>query len=127
MLVTTGTRRNETKLKAFGLSLVATAYLLAFAAPPLYPGAREVDELNQAAKKVGQPGVSYNTFDPFEKVYEFYKSKGTEIQTHHPARAREKYAAFQFKELGYAVTIFWKDDAKEAGTVIFVGKSSPGR
>ncbi len=127
MLVAIDTRRNETKPKSFGLMLVAATYLLAFAAPPLYPGAKEVNELNQATKKVGQPGISYNTLDPFEKVYAFYKSKGTEVQTHHTARPREKYAAFQFKELGYAVTIFWKDDAKEAGTVIFVGKNSPGR
>lgn len=127
MLVADDTRRNKTKLKSFGLTLVAATYLLAFAAPPLYPGAKEVDELNNAAKKVGQSGTSYNTFDPFEKVYAFYKSKGTEVQTHHTARAREKYAAFRFTDPGYAVTIFWKDDAKEAGTVIFVGKNSPGR
>lgn len=115
------------KKSALLLPLFAAACLFAFTAPPLYPGAKEVDELNRAAKKVGQPGISYNTFDPFEKVYAFYKSKGTEVQTHRTARPREKYAAFQFKELGYAVTIFWKDDAKEAGTVIFVGKNSPGR
>jgi hypothetical protein len=109
------------------LPLFATAYLFAFAAPPLYPGAKAVDELNQATKSAGQNGVSYNTFDPFEKVYAFYKSKGTEVQTHHTARAREKYAAFQFKEDGYAVTIVWKDDAKNSGTLIYVGKNPPGR
>lgn len=117
----------KTKKSALLLPIFAAAYLFAFAAPPLYPGAKALDELNQATKKAGQNGISYNTFDPFEKVYEFYKSKGTEVQTHHPARAREKYAAFRFQEPGYAVTIFWRDDGKKSGTIIYVGKNGPGQ
>ena len=113
-------------LKRTGLLLVGVAYLFAFAAPPLYPGAKEVDELNQASKKVGQNGTSYNTFDPFEKVYDFYKTKGAETKTHHTPKAREKYAAFLFRDTGYAVTIFFREDDRKSGTIIFVGKNAQG-
>jgi hypothetical protein len=108
------------------LPLVTAVYLLAFSAPPLYPGAKEVDELNRATQKAGQDAVSYTTLDPFEKVYDFYKSKGTEVQTHRQLRAGEKYAAFQFKEQEYAVTIFFRA-ADKHGTLIYVGKNPPGR
>jgi hypothetical protein len=114
------------KKAALLLPLFAAVYLFAFSAPPLYPGAKAVDELNRATQKAGQDAISYTTVDPFEKVYDFYKSKGTEVQTHHQFRAGEKYAAFQFKELGYSVTIFFRA-ADKNGTLIYVGKNPPGR
>jgi DNA phosphorothioation-dependent restriction protein DptG len=108
------------------LPLFAAAYLFAFAAPPVYPVAKAVDELNEASKKAGQNAVAYNTFDPFEKVYDFYKSKGTEVQSHRVPRASEKYAAFKFPDTGYSVVISWKEDSKSKGTIIHIG-SAPGR
>ena len=64
------------KMKTAGLLLALFAVVaFAFAAPPVYPGAKAVDELNKAAKIAGQDTMTYNTADPFERVYEFYKSK----------------------------------------------------
>jgi hypothetical protein len=108
------------------LPVFAAAYMFAFAAPPVYPGAKAVDELNAAAKKAGQDTMAYNTSDSFEKVYDFYKSKGTEIQNRRPLRATEKYASFQFKESGYSVVISWKESSKSNGTIIHMGRA-PGR
>jgi hypothetical protein len=104
------------------LPLFAAGLVFAFAAPPVYPGAKAVDELNDAAKKAGQDSMSYNTLDPFEKVYEFYKSKGTEVQGAHRDSPREKFALVRFKESGYGVAISWKEDSKSKGTIIHVGK-----
>jgi hypothetical protein len=108
------------------LPMFAAAYLFAFAAPPVYPGAKAVDELNEASKKAGQNAMSYNTFDSFEKVCDFYKTKGTEVQSRRPPRTNEKYAAFRFPESGYTVVISWKESAKSNGTVIHIG-AAPGR
>lgn len=108
------------------LPVFAAGYLFAFAAPPVYPGAKAVDELNEASKKAGQDAMAYNTFDAFEKVYEFYKGKGTEIQNRRVPRASEKYAAFRFPEGGYSVVISWKESAKSNGTIIHIGRA-PGR
>lgn len=104
------------------LPLFAAVYVFAFAAPPVYPGAKAVDELNEAAKKAGQDSMAYNTLDPFEKVYEFYKSKGTEAQRAHRVSPREKFALVMFKETGYGVAISWKEDSKSRGTIIHIGK-----
>ncbi len=49
------------------LPLFVAAYLFAFAAPPVYPGAKAVDELNEAAKKAGQNTTAYNTPDAFRR------------------------------------------------------------
>ena len=113
------------KLKAFSLTLVAATYLLAFAAPPVYPGAKPIDELNDASKKAGRPNVlAYNTFDSFEKVYEFYKAKGTERV--HKVTTREKFAMIMFPE-GYSVAIGWHEDSKDKGTTIHISKGGGGR
>jgi hypothetical protein len=109
------------------LPLLAAAYLFAFAAPPVYPGAKPVDALNQAAKTAGQDTTAYNTPDAFEKVYDFYKSKGTEEQRAHRASPREKFAMIMFKDTGYTVAIGWKESAKAEGTVIHVAKGVPAR
>jgi hypothetical protein len=112
---------------AFLLPLFAAAYLFAFAAPPIYPGAKLVDDLNKGLKKAGQDMIAYNTFDAYEKVYDFYQSKGGELRRGRPSRDTEKQATFQFKESGYFVTVLWKEDAKEHGTVIYIGKvARPG-
>jgi hypothetical protein len=104
------------------LPLFVAAYLFAFAAPPVYPGAKAVDELNEAAKKAGQNTTAYNTPDAFEKVYEFYKSKGTEEPRAHRVSTREKFALVNFKDSGYGVAISWKEDSKSKGTIIHIGK-----
>ncbi len=110
-------RRNKAILP---LSLIAAACLFAFAAPPVYPGAKPVDALNDASKKAGRPNVlAYNTFDSFEKVYDFYKTKGTERV--HNVNAAEKFAMITFPE-GYSVAIGWHEDSKENGTVIHISK-----
>jgi hypothetical protein len=97
------------------------ACLLAFAGPPVYPGAKPVDALNEASKKAGRPNVlAYNTFDSFEKVYEFYKTKG--VERVHNVNAQEKFAMIVFKESGYTVAIGWHEDSKESGTVIHISK-----
>jgi hypothetical protein len=114
------------KRAALLLPLFAAVYVFAFAAPPIYPGAKPVDEYNQEMKKAGQDNMAYNTFDPYEKVYEFYKSKGTEVQTRRPPRASEKFASFKFNDAGYGVAISWKEDSKSKGTVIHIAKI-PGR
>jgi hypothetical protein len=113
------------KAAACLLPVFAAAYLFAFAAPPVYPGAKAIDELNEASKKAGQDVMAYNTFDAFEKVYDFYKTKGTEVQSRHPSRANEKFAAFKFQE-GYSVAISWKEDSKSRGTIVHIGRA-PGR
>ncbi len=110
------------KRAAFLLPLFAAVYAFAFAAPPVYPGAKAVDELNDAAKKAGQNTMAYNTPDSFEKVYEFYKSKGTEEQRAHRVSPREKFAMVRFAESGYGVAISWKEDSKSKGTIIHIGK-----
>lgn len=106
------------------LSLFVAAYMFAFAfaGPPVYPGAKAVDELNDAAKKAGQNTTAYNTLDSFEKVYEFYKTKGTEEQRAHRVGPREKFALVNFKDSGYGVAISWKEDSKSKGTIIHIGK-----
>ena len=94
----------------------------AFAAPPVYPGAKAVDELNKAAKIAGQDTMAYNTQDPFEKVYEFYKSRGTDVVGAHRTSSQEKFAMVRFKDSGYAVAISWDEDSKDKGTIIHIGK-----
>jgi hypothetical protein len=113
------------KLKLASLSLLAAICALGFAAPPVYPGAKLVDELNDALKKSGQDSTAYQTMDPFEKVYDFYKSKGSEVQARRPPRAGEKMANFKFNETGYAVSLIWRQDSKH-GTVFYIAKM-PGR
>jgi hypothetical protein len=122
-------RGRETKMKSavFVLPLLAATFLFAFAAPPVYLGAKGVDELNEAAKKAGQSTMAYNTPDSFEKVYEFFKSQGTEEQRAHRVSAREKFAMIMFKDAGYTVAISWKEDTKSNGTVIHVAKGVPAR
>jgi hypothetical protein len=105
------------------LPLIAAVCVFAFAAPPVYPGAKSVDALNEASKKAGRPDVlAYNTFDSFEKVYEFYKSKG--VERVHKVTAREKFALIMFKESGYSVAIGWGEDSKDNGTTIHISKGS---
>jgi len=117
-------RSNKIKMKRFVLllPLFAAVYLFAFATPPVYPGAKAVDELNVAAKVAGQNTVAYNTADPFEKVYEFYKAKGTDVPRAHRAGPREKFAMVMFNDTGYRVAISWKEDSKDKGTIIHIGK-----
>jgi hypothetical protein len=115
------------KIAVFLLPLLAATYVFAFVAPPVYPGARTIDELNEAAKKAGQDTMAYNTLDSFDQVYEFYKSKGSEEQRAHRVSAREKFAMIMFKDAGYTVAISWKEGAKSNGTVIHVTKSVPAR
>ncbi len=115
------------KRAVFLLPLLAATYLLALAAPPVYPGAKAVDELNDAAKKAGRDTIAYSTPDSFENVYEFFKSKGREEQRAHRVSAREKFAMIIFRDAGYTVTIGWKEDAKSNGTVIHVAKGAPAR
>jgi hypothetical protein len=98
----------------------------AFAAPPIYPGAKPVADYNDSMKKAGQDNMAYNTFDAYEKVYEFYKSKGTEIQSRRPQRAGEKFSSFKFEDASYGVAISWKEDSKSKGTIIHIAKV-PGR
>ncbi len=113
------------KKAIFPVSLVAAACLFAFAAPPVYPGAKPVDALNDASKKAGRPNVlAYNTSDAFEKVYEFYKAKGAERV--HNVPAQEKFAMIMFPE-GYSVAIGWHQDSKENGTTIHISKGGGGR
>jgi hypothetical protein len=112
------------KKAALLLPLFATVYLFAFAAPPVYPGAKPIDELNDAAKKAGQDTMSYNTPDSFEKVYEFYKTKGTETERAHRVSPRSKFALIKFDDTGYGVSISWKEDSKSKGTIIHIGKGA---
>ena len=109
------------------LPLLAAAYIFAFAAPLIYPGAKPVDELNQAAKAAGQTTTAYNTADAFEKVYDFYKSKGIEEQRAHRVKPGEKFAMIMFKDTGYTVAISWKESAKSEGTVIHFARGVPAR
>ena len=115
------------KRAVFLLPLFAATYLFSFAAPPVYPGAKAVEELNEAAKKAGQDTMAYNTPDSFEQVYEFFKSKGTEEQRAHRVSAREKFAMIMFKDAGYTVAISWKENAKSHGTVIHVARGVAAR
>jgi hypothetical protein len=108
------------------LPLFAAVYVFAFGAPPVYPGAKAVDELNDAAKKAGQDTMAYNTLDSFEKVYEFYKSKGVEVPGAHRVSPREKFALIMFKETGYGVAIGWQEDSRSSGTVIHIARRGPG-
>ena len=105
---------------------MAAAYVFAFAAPPVYPGAKPVAELNQAAKTAGQNTTAYNTADAFEKVYDFYRVKDEE-QRAHRVKPGEKFAMIMFKDTGYTVAIGWKESANPDGTVIHVAKGVPAR
>ena len=115
---------NQMKMKTVVLllALFAAVVAFAFAAPPIYPGAKAVDELNKAAKIAGQDTMAYNTLDPFEKVYEFYKSRGTDVERAHRTSPREKFAMVRFQDSGYAVAISWKEDSKDKGTIIHIGR-----
>jgi hypothetical protein len=108
------------------LPFFATVYLFAFSAPPVYPGAKPIDLLNQSAKAAGQDTMAYNTPDSFEKVYEFYKTKGTEVQRAHRVSPKSKFALIK-DEAGYGIAISWKEDSKADGTVIHIGKGAAGR
>jgi len=107
---------------AFVMTLLAMVNGLSAAAPPIYPGAKAVAELNDAAKKSGQDTMAYNTQDAFEQVYEFYKGKGREEPRAHRVSAREKFALIRFKDTGYGVAVSWKEDAKAKGTIIHISK-----
>ena len=109
------------------LPIFAAAYLFAFAAPPIYPGAQPVAQLNDAYQKAGRDTMAYNTADSFDKVFDFYNSKGTEVQRAHRAGPKEKSALFMFKETGYGVMVGWKESSKDKGTVIQMGKGLAGR
>ena len=115
----------KSNLALLMFSLLAAAYVFAFAPPPVYPGAKPVGELDQAAKTAGQDTTAYNTPDAFEKVYDFYKTKGAEEQRAHRVNPREKFAMIMFKDTGYTVAISWKESAKSNGTVIHVAKGAP--
>ena len=115
------------KRAALLLPLFAAVYLAAFAAPPIYPGAKPVDELNRELKKAGQDSTAYSTMDAYEKVYDFYLGKGGELRRGRPARAGEKMATLQFKESGCAVNIIWKEDSKSKGTVFYIAHTGAAR
>jgi hypothetical protein len=104
------------------LPAFAAVFLFAFAAPPVYPGAKPVDQLNDASKKAGRDDVAYNTIDSFEKVCEFYGGKGEENQRARRAGPKEKTAMFTFKETGYVVMVGWKESSKSNGTVFHIAK-----
>ncbi len=108
-------------MKMILAALMAALCLFRFAAPPVYPGANAVDELNQATKRAGRNSSAYNTMDPFEKVYDFYKSKGAEVVSRRPPRTGQKQATFKFSD-GYAVSLIWKEDSKSKGTVFYIDK-----
>jgi hypothetical protein len=59
--------------------------------------------------------MAYNTPDSFEKVYEFFRSKGTDEQRAHRVKPGEKFAMIMFQDTGYTVTIGWKESAKSDG------------
>ncbi len=109
------------KRAALVLPLLTAAYVFAFAEPAVYPGAKPVGALNDAGGRPrGQNTMAYNTPDCHGKVYDFYKSKGTEEPRAHRASPREKFAMIMFKDTGYTVAISWKESAKSDGTVIHV-------
>jgi hypothetical protein len=114
----------KTKRAVLWLTLLGAVCAFAFAAPPVYPGAKAMDELNAASKKAGQNAMAYSTPDSFEKVYEFYKKSGTEVHT--SQKATEKNASFRYRDTGYGVTIVWKADSSVKGTTIHIG-GPPGR
>ena len=68
------------KRAALLLPLFAAVYALAFAAPPVYPGAKAVDELNEAARKAGQETMAYNTLDPLKRSMSSTKAKAPRSQ-----------------------------------------------
>ena len=112
-------------LKSIGLIWIAAAYMFAFAAPPVYPGAKPIDDFNASMRKAGQDHTAYNTFDPYEKVYAFYKSNATEQPPRH-GRPGEKFSTFKSSDGAYGVSLIWKEDSKAKGTVIQIVKA-PGR
>jgi hypothetical protein len=65
--------------------------------------------------------------DAYERVYDFYQSKGGELRRGRPARSGEKMAPFQFKNAGYAVNIIWKEDSKSKGTVFYFARAGAAR
>ena len=63
------------KTTALVLALFSAGYVFAFAGPPVYPGAKAIAELNDAAKKAGRDDLSYNTLDSFERVFNFITAR----------------------------------------------------
>jgi hypothetical protein len=116
------------KTMALVLALFSAGYVFAFAGPPVYPGAKAIAELNDAAKKAGRDDLSYNTLDSFERVFEFYNSKGSENEKAHRVTPKTKSAMIMFKDSGYAVFISWREeDSKSKGTIIHIGKGGGAR
>lgn len=116
-------RTMQIKKAALLFPIFAAVCAFAFAAPPIYPGAKAVDELNEASKKAGTGVTSYNTMDPYQKVFDFYKNAGTEVQGRRQPRPKEKFASFKFAGSADGVTIVWKEDSKEHGTIIHVSRA----
>jgi hypothetical protein len=90
------------------LLMVGSMSSLAFAADvPVYPGAK-MNEMLTKADQAEHPGsVAYTTADAFEKVYEFYQTKGTENPHMKGISPDYKSGAFTFPGTHIDVAIFW--------------------
>jgi hypothetical protein len=102
------------------LLMVASMSSAAFAADvPVYPGAKMSEMLTQADQEQHPGSVAYTTPDAFEKVYEFYKTNGTEnphIKTNTPDY---KMGAFTFPGKRFEVAIYWvKQSSATMGTMV---------
>jgi len=102
------------------LLMVGSISSTAFAADvPVYPGAK-MNEMLTKADQAHHPGsVAYTTPDAFEKVYEFYQTKGTENPHIKTNSTDYKAGAFTFPGKRIEVAIFWvKQSSATMGTMV---------
>lgn len=102
------------------LLMVGSMYSPAFAADvPVYPGAK-MNEMLTKADQADHPGsVAYTTPDAFEKVYEFYKTNGTENPHMKTITPDYKAGTFTFPGKRIEVAIFWvKQSSATMGTMV---------
>ena len=102
------------------LLMVGSMSSPAFAADvPVYPGAK-MNEMLTKADQADHPGsVAYTTPDAFEKVYEFYKTDGTENPHMKTITPDYKAGTFTFPGKRIEVAIFWvKQSSATMGTMV---------
>ena len=96
----------------------------AFAADvPVYPGAKMNEMLTKADQEQHPGSVAYTTADAFEKVYEFYKTNGTENPHMKTNTPDYKMGAFTFPGKRTEVAIYWvKQSNATMGTMVHLFK-----
>jgi hypothetical protein len=85
---------------------------------PVYPGAKMNEMLTNADQAENPGSIAYTTSDAFEKVYEFYQTKGKENPHMKGISPDYKTGAFTFPGTHTDVAIFWvRQSSATMGTI----------